>query len=1166
MSSVRVAFLLALTFASGLQRALGGFAHHPFTRWTPLSLVAEAPVGQPCKPGVFPCAQDFRDPTKAWLLGDQLVFLFLYAAFWLGIAVLVYCRQSLRRCYHGVKRWVLASRSRSTRAGSAEVSASPLLDGDATMVRQVSVGPQPAYPADRRVVELFKEHAESTPDAIALVLPGTDNPPAARRVISYRELAEMIEELAQTLNGLGITTGSVVVLSLQRSVGQLIAVFGVLASGAAYLPIDSEAPDVRKLFVISESEAAAVIAERGDSTMATLAERSGTSLVAVPMDGCLGGLEVRPTQERAGRLKAVERVRPEATDMAMLMYTSGTTGTPKGIIYDHAHLMHGVWFFKYQAKMSETSVALLKSPYFWAVIEYEMFPALVAGGSLVVTSPMGHKSVDYLVQTIAQESVTTLLITPQVLDLLLDIHQTQSSVKPLRSLQHILTVGEPLSSAVANRVVHMRGCTAILHNLYGASEGSLAVYTVPQDGVDLDLFPRKVPAGLPQPHVKVYVLRVERASETELPRFARCPDGETGEICFGGILAAGYWKREELTQQKFVESAEFGRLYLTGDLGRWHGGLLEVVGRTDRQVKVRGVRVEPEEVEMVLKRFSCVPAAGETGASTDVEEQVAALKEVAVVASSEPSELVAFVSCRTGVGKVTSEMLKAHCQAGLNASYVPKFFQVLDEGLPLLANGKINLQDLRVRADQLVSDQGEMVMDSLGQMKQMSQWAIFENAVIHRCYAYWMIGVLFDHFGRCAMDADASNVFFPYCTTFARRSIKPWTEVLIRSFGNDQDLFGFIMLGAYQDSRPDRSGRSKVNFGLKDLFVFGVYMAMALPITQMMHFVFWKYAWPINWERDLGEPTNAWNYSFMQQNSATSDHRWYLLMVLEARLFMQICEWLKAPGWLQSLIILIPCCLPSAIFEGGQYAFDVCEASSSAPIAVKYIGAWVFRNWGSGCPVFWRWVHWYTTFYVWCFHFLRPAVKYASRFLPKGPTWAALALGTSMTLGVVMALFHYPNNVLENGTGMQWVGLELGVDIIQPSLFALGMTFIPLNMAWWGNTTLGCYCFHFYFKDQTAVFLQWMTAHLDWDPSGLIPFILVVAVAVVFTSVLGPFGHYLLLSPQFAYARVRRLYANRSARSAVQRPTPGTTSPAQTSLADVTVKAQDAERQSESRS
>jgi hypothetical protein len=130
-----------------------------------------------------------------------------------------------------------------------------------------------------------------------------------------------------------------------------------------------------------------------------------------------------------------------------------------------------------------------------------------------------------------------------------------------------------------------------------------------------------------------------------------------------------------------------------------------------------------------------------------------------------------------------------------------------------------------------------------------------------------------------------------------------------------------------------------------------------------------------------------------------------------------------------------------------------------------------------------------------------------------------------MTIGVLMAMFHYPNNVLENGTGLKWAWLELGVDFIQPMLFVLGMTWLPLNLAWWGNTTLGCYAFHFYFKDSMGAFMMSVAANMGWDGSGLLLFIIALVVCLAFTTILGPIGHAFLVSPHVLPGKIKRLSA-----------------------------------------
>jgi len=140
-----------------------------------------------------------------------------------------------------------------------------------------------------------------------------------------------------------------------------------------------------------------------------------------------------------------------------------------------------------------------------------------------------------------------------------------------------------------------------------------------------------------------------------------------------------------------------------------------------------------------------------------------------------------------------------------------------------------------------------------------------------------------------------------------------------------------------------------------------------------------------------------------------------------------------------------------------------------------------------------------------------------------------------MTIGVLMAMFHYPNNVLENGTHVEWVWLEVGVDFIQPVLFALGMTWLPINMSWWGNTTLGCYAFHFYFKDQMGAVFMKIAPALSWEPTGLLLFFLGLAFCLVFTTFLGPVGHQFLILPQTLPPKIKKMQQNFARRQEEQR-------------------------------
>ncbi|CAE7210403.1 tycC [Symbiodinium sp. CCMP2592] len=977
----------------------------------------------------WPFPSDFRDPSEAWDLQGKVLFFALYTGFWSCVVLAVFLYTRLR------------SRCSCRRRARSPVKRQSNGFGDVSKMSE-AFGEMPPFP-ERKVHELFLEQAKLTPTATALVLPHE-----AKTVVTYQELAEAVRQLAVVLERLG-ANGEIVALSLPRSSAQVVSILGALLAGAGYLPMDDTGPEARKRLVLEDSRAKVLISDANSQECKQLAADLGLHWVAI---SSFGNFTVTEAQRPAVQSGAGSG---DTGDVAMLIYTSGSTGEPKGIVYDHQHLLHGAWFWAEEHGMSESSVQLFKSPYFWAVMEWEVFPALIRGGKLVVASADGHKSPQYMAQTIEKFHVDVLMITPSVLDLLLDVAQGS-----LRGLRVITTVGEPLTSQLANRVAGHRGLSVTLRNFYGASESSCTVYTVPEHGVDTALYPRYVPAGTPQPHVSVFIMAEGS--------FELMPPGEAGEICFGGVLAARYWQRPELTDAKFVPTDDFGRIYRTGDLGRFREGALEVVGRLDRQLKVNGVRVEPGEIEAVLMKF-------EPQETQQEDAEMGCLLPVAkaAVCCADPPQLVAFVEPRKEATIRANELME-HCRKELMPAYLPKLVVVLDAGLPVLPNGKVNYKSLKEMADKEASQAQETVMDSLGQMKSMSRAAILENAVIHRCYAFWMLGVLTDHYAWCAMSTDPKDPTgmrsLPFCTALASWNVAPWAEALVRSLGNDQasgDLFGFIMLGAYQDSRPQGGeARKRARLGWPDLFVFAVYLFMAMPLPQIFRGITGGWAYPDRtWQTfNVTQGTNGWDQVYMQNSDATAGHRWYLQMILCAKLYLVICDSLCLPPFLQVLVAAL------GSFFGPVNAGNACQA---------------------GVPSFA--VYW--------------------------------LLG-----GLLMALFHYPNQLLESGEKGFWLTpiLEVAVTTLQPVLFALGTVYWPVKASFWGNSTLGCYVIHFLFRDRMTEVIQMMIPMLSWDLTGLLLPLAIVVLCLAFMSTVGPVGHYILIAPQFLASFVRRRLCRKS--------------------------------------
>lgn len=1001
-----------------------------------------------------------------------------------------------------------------------------------TGLNEVNVGPPADFLCAEPVQEQFLKRAAENPQKIALVATQSNG---RRWEIRYGEMAEVVHRLAKQLAGSGVGDGSIVVLALERGVHQVVAVYASMLAHAAWTPVDPAVPEHRFAELVNDSQPALVLREDGGAgaEIAEWCRKLGIRNATVGADAMDLFLDGDTKGSSQGALPASP---PSMTSQALLIYTSGTTGKPKGIVYSHAMVNHGAGATAHLMEMTKESIAFLKTPAIWAVAEWELFPALTRGGTLVVGTASGHKDPQYMADTIRKEGVTCLVMAPDVLDLLLDIHEAGGQ---LQGLKHVISVGAGMPVALANRFVSARRLPAQLHNVYGASESSCTIYTVPREGIDTSLWAKRAPVGVPQPGCSVYLLNAERS---------RVPVGQEGEVCFGGQLAVGYWNLPDLTALKFTEHPELGRLYCSGDVAKWRNGVLEICGRKDRQVKIRGVRVEPEEVENALYTFrlpapaSSIPSSGEARAplldaeapGVSPEAAATSLTQVGCVATTGASpDLVAFVA--PDIGEAGAKLAKQHLQSILPAYYVPKYIFSRAE-LPRLANGKVDVKELAKEADKLVGEgSAQVVMDSLGRMRNMSKAAMLETQVIHRCYTYWMLGVMCDHWNMCGVID-----FAPYCLVENLPGIVPsWVELFMRQVGNDQDMFGFIFLGALQDSRlPPGETQIKFRIGYADFFCFLVYLLAGFPIPQILWAIFGS---------DVVNSGCSSNWI----ESSCSGHRWYLFMIVWTHLCMFVCQLVRLPGWAQALGQF------ALAIWGPQTWFDPC-AISGCPTWLKWTVGWFFPYAATSsnpftqevvhtCPIMYDWIQWYVVFYVFAFYYSRPIMKRIIPVIDKiglnSASWAVAAFGASVLLGSMQAAFHYPNVVMESGIKdprFTWtdIPLEFGVNMLQPILIALSMAWFPFDVSWWGNSTLGTYLVHFYFFMFVA---RHMSDALKWVHSWAAPvhgvpqIIVILAAPILFMSTAGPLFHYILLSPSIVYRKVgamrRRLQEAREVRS-----------------------------------
>ncbi len=414
--------------------------------------------------------------------------------------------------------------------------------------------------------------ASRTPEAVAVRFEG--------RSLSYRELNAAANQVAQTLRAHGVGTGSVVAVCAERSLELLPGLLGVLKAGAAYLPIDPDYPADRVAFMLSDAAPAVLLTQRH--------VRSALLPATVPT------LDLDDPAAWDGAACALPRVRPE--DVAYVIYTSGSTGRPKGVPNTHRGIANRLDWMQQRYRLEPGDVVPQKTPVSFDVSVWELFWPLRCGASLVLATPGGHKDASYLREFVVAEGVTTVHFVPSMLAAFL----ADGEAARCRSLRRVICSGEELTADLARRCVRALPA-AELHNLYGPTEAAVDVSSWHCDPETLADAAR-VPIGMPIANAALYVLDTFMAP---------VPIGVPGELYIGGTcLARGYLHRPALTAERFGPNP-FGppgsRLYRTGDLVRWRrDGPLEFLGRLDTQVKLRGVRIEPGEIESALRALPAI--------------------------------------------------------------------------------------------------------------------------------------------------------------------------------------------------------------------------------------------------------------------------------------------------------------------------------------------------------------------------------------------------------------------------------------------------------------------------------------------------------------------------------------------------------------------------------
>ncbi|MDI3385098.1 amino acid adenylation domain-containing protein [Streptomyces sp. B-S-A8] len=411
----------------------------------------------------------------------------------------------------------------------------------------------------------IEAQAARTPDAPALVFDGS--------TLTYGELNARANRLAWHLAELGVRPGALAAVAVPRSLDLVVALLAVAKAGGAYLPLDPDYPAERLAHMVEDARPAVVIADTAARVPA------GVGVPAVVLQGLdvSGELPVNPP-------RALTPQHP-----AYVIYTSGSTGRPKGVVVPHGAIDNRLRWMQAEYPLGPGDRVLQKTPSGFDVSVWEFFWALRVGATIVMAAPGGHKDPAYLARTIREQAVTTCHFVPSMLQVFL----AEPGAADCTGLRRVFCSGE----ALPRETVQEFGRTlpeVELHNLYGPTEAAVDVTYHPCDTRPAVAGP--VPIGKPVWNTRLYVLDAA---------LQPCPPGVPGELHLAGVqLATAYLGRPALTASRFVADP-YGpagsRMYRTGDLARWtEHGEIEYLGRTDHQVKLRGLRIELGEIETEL--------------------------------------------------------------------------------------------------------------------------------------------------------------------------------------------------------------------------------------------------------------------------------------------------------------------------------------------------------------------------------------------------------------------------------------------------------------------------------------------------------------------------------------------------------------------------------------
>lgn len=534
----------------------------------------------------------------------------------------------------------------------------PLAPGTTSRAADLALRNSAEFDTETGVLEYVTRHAERSPDRPAIT--------EGDLTLSYRALLERVAGMRTSLLGRGIGAGDVVATVGPRSADTLVVFLALESIGASYLPIDLDWPEERVRYVLGRSRSALLFdyaaTERGSRTARAAAIAERVEVLRLPGAGGTGGLPPRDVSDRSRETRYT-------------IFTSGTTGHPKGATVEHQGMLNHLWGKVVDLALDADDVLAFTAPLVFDISIWQMLCPLLVGGHVVVVDDADMRFPRRLVKALERTGVTVVELVPTVVGWLVDETRRPGGAE-LKGLRRLLSTGEELHPATAARVFEALPHVSLI-NAYGPTECSDDVthHVV----THADVARTRLPVGLPVANTVLYLL-----VQGEDGTWCAAEPGEPGELFVGGTgVGLGYLNDPETTARAFFRdpfdtASSTGRLYRTGDLACFDEGLVQYLGRSDRQIKVAGVRMELDEIEAAISRHPGV-------------ENCA----VTVSGDGERPELVAHYSLRE---PVAPKELEEALRAAVPPAMVPRQWREWDQ-LPLTHNGKVDHRSLRAAVD-----------------------------------------------------------------------------------------------------------------------------------------------------------------------------------------------------------------------------------------------------------------------------------------------------------------------------------------------------------------------------------------------------------------------------------------------------------------------------------